>query len=62
MVITDSQVFEQVSEEVSEEIPLTSFSILMARFKGKLQDLVTGVKAIKNLKAGSKVLISEGWR
>ena len=32
----------------------------MARFKGKLQDLVTGVKAIKNLKAGSKVLISEG--
>lgn len=60
MVICDSQAFYRVDELTPNSIPLTSFSILMARFKGKLQDLVTGVKAIKNLKAGSKVLISEG--
>lgn len=60
MVICDSQAFDRVDELTPNSIPLTSFSILMARFKGKLQDLVTGVKAIKNLKAGSKVLISEG--
>lgn len=60
MVICDSQAFDRVDELTLDSIPLTSFSILMARFKGKLQDLVTGVKAIKNLKAGSKVLISEG--
>ena len=60
MVICDSQAFDRVDELTPDSIPLTSFSILMARFKGKLQDLVTGVKAIKNLKAGSKVLISEG--
>lgn len=60
MVICDSQAFDRVDELTPDSIPLTSFSILMARFKGKLQDLVTGVKAIKNLKVGSKVLISEG--
>lgn len=60
MVICDSQAFDRVDELTPDSIPLTSFSILMARFKGKLQDLVIGVKAIKNLKAGSKVLISEG--
>ena len=60
MVICDSQAFGRVDELTPDSIPLTSFSILMARFKGKLQDLVAGVKAIKNLKAGSKVLISEG--
>lgn len=60
MVICDSQAFDRVNELTPDSIPLTSFSILMARFKGKLQDLVTGVKAIKNLKVGSKVLISEG--
>lgn len=60
IVICDSQAFDRVDELTPDSIPLTSFSILMARFKGKLQDLVTGVKAIKNLKAGSKVLISEG--
>ena len=60
MVICDSQAFDRVDELTPSTIPLTSFSILMARFKGKLQDLVAGVKAIKNLKAGSKVLISEG--
>lgn len=60
MVICDSQAFDRVDELTPDTIPLTSFSILMARFKGKLQDLVAGVKAIKNLKSGSKVLISEG--
>ena len=60
MVICDSQAFNRVDELTPNTIPLTSFSILMARFKGKLQDLVAGVNAIKNLKPGSKVLISEG--
>lgn len=60
MVITDSQVFERVSEEVSEEIPLTSFSILMARYKGYLETAVNGVAAIDHLKDGDKILISEG--
>ena len=60
MVICDSQAFDRVDELTPNTIPLTSFSILMARFKGKLQDLVAGVNAIKNLKPGSKVLISEG--
>ncbi|MBF1727752.1 MAG: [FeFe] hydrogenase H-cluster maturation GTPase HydF [Veillonella dispar] len=60
MVICDSQAFDRVDELTPDTIPLTSFSILMARFKGKLQDLVAGVEAIKNLKVGSKVLISEG--
>lgn len=60
MVICDSQAFDRVDELTPDTIPLTSFSILMARFKGKLQDLVAGVEAIKNLKAGFKVLISEG--
>ena len=60
MVICDSQAFDRVDELTPDTIPLTSFSILMARFKGKLQDLVAGVNAIKTLKPGSKVLISEG--
>ncbi len=60
MVITDSQAFEQVSAEVPQEIPLTSFSILMARYKGYLDTAVKGVEAIENLKDGDKILISEG--
>ena len=60
LVITDSQAFESVNALTPADIPLTSFSILMARFKGKLQDLVTGVKALNNLKPGARVLISEG--
>ena len=60
LVITDSQAFEVVNALTPADIPLTSFSILMARFKGKLQDLVTGVKALNNLKPGARVLISEG--
>ena len=60
LVITDSQAFEAVKALTPADIPLTSFSILMARFKGKLQDLVTGVKALNNLEPGARVLISEG--
>jgi [FeFe] hydrogenase H-cluster maturation GTPase HydF len=60
LVITDSQAFGAVSEIVPQDIPLTSFSILMARFKGDLKALVAGNKAIKTLKPGSKVLICEG--
>ena len=60
VVITDSQVFGAVSELVPETIPLTSFSILMARHKGLLEDAVAGVSAVKNLKDGDTVLIAEG--
>ncbi len=60
LVITDSQVFDFVSKTVPENIPLTSFSILMARYKGFLDEAVSGAKAIENLKDGDTVLISEG--
>ncbi len=60
MVITDSQVFGTVSEMVPPTIPLTSFSILMARYKGDLPSLVAGATALKNLKDGDRVLIAEG--
>lgn len=60
LVITDSQVFKIVNEIVPEAIPLTSFSILMARYKGFLETAVNGVKKIDSLKDGSRVLISEG--
>ena len=60
LVITDSQVFGKVSEKLSADIPLTSFSILMARYKGELSILLEGAKALENLKDGDKVLISEG--
>ncbi|MBQ2688195.1 MAG: [Clostridia bacterium] len=60
LVITDSQVFERVSKDTPKEIPLTSFSILFARYKGDLEVLVKGAAALKNLKDGDKVLISEG--
>lgn len=60
MVITDSQVFDRVSKDVPNEIPLTSFSILMARYKGELSALQMGAQALANLKDGDKVLISEG--
>lgn len=60
LVITDSQAFETVARIVPAHIPLTSFSILMARFKGNLKHLVAGARAIKDLKPKSKVLISEG--
>lgn len=60
LVITDSQVFSSVSKIVPPEIPLTSFSILMARYKGLLEDAVRGVAAVENLKDGDTVLIAEG--
>lgn len=59
LVITDSQVFSTVSADTPEDIALTSFSILFAKYKGDLFKLVEGAKALKNLKAGDKVLISE---
>lgn len=60
LVITDSQIFGKVSKIVPENILLTSFSILMARYKGELNALVEGANALKSLKNGDKVLISEG--
>lgn len=60
LVITDSQAFEQVNKDTPEEILLTSFSILMARYKGFLEDSVKGVAAMGDLKDGDKILISEG--
>ncbi len=60
IVITDSQVFDYVSKIVPEDIPLTSFSILFARYKGDLQKAVNGAFFIDKLKSGDTVLISEG--
>ena len=60
LVITDSQAFEQVAKDTPEDVPLTSFSILMARYKGFLDVAVRGAKAIDGLKDGDTVLISEG--
>jgi [FeFe] hydrogenase H-cluster maturation GTPase HydF len=60
MVITDSQVFGQVSKIVPRDMALTSFSILMARYKGELDILKQGAQALSDLKDGDKVLISEG--
>ena len=60
LVITDSQVFRSVSKLVPADIPLTSFSILLARYKGLLEDAVFGAAAIENLKDGDTVLIAEG--
>ena len=60
MVITDSQVFATVAKDTPEDIPLTSFSILMARYKGFLETAVQGVAAISNLKDGDRILIAEG--
>lgn len=60
LVITDSQVFGKVEKIVPPDVPLTSFSILMARYKGLLDNAVRGVAAINELKDGDKVLIAEG--
>lgn len=59
LVITDSQEFAKVSADTPDDILLTSFSILFARYKGDLFKLVQGAKTLKKLKAGDKVLISE---
>lgn len=60
LVITDSQAFKLAAAETPPDIPLTSFSILMARYKGFLETAVKGASALSRLKDGDKVLISEG--
>ena len=60
MVITDSQAFGIVSRIVPESVPLTSFSILFARYKGDLAEAVKGARKLDSLKDGDKILISEG--
>lgn len=60
IVITDSQVFSRVSQEVPDDVMLTSFSILMARYKGDLETNVHGVTALDKLSDGDRILISEG--
>ena len=60
LVVTDSQVFKKVMNIVPNCIPLTSFSILMARYKGFLDTAVNGVRALEKLSDGTNILISEG--
>ena len=60
MVVTDSQAFAFVAKVVPQDITLTSFSILMARYKGFLDSAVRGASEIGRLKSGDRVLISEG--
>ena len=60
LVITDSQVFAKVSADTPGDIPLTSFSILFARYKGNLRTVVTGARALDTLEDGDTILISEG--
>ena len=60
LVVTDSQAFAKVSADVPADVWLTSFSILFARYKGDLGELVRGAKAVERLKDGDRVLISEG--
>ena len=60
LVITDSQAFGRVAKDVPADIPLTSFSILFARYKGDLPSLVRGAAALSNLQDGDRVIIAEG--
>ena len=60
LVITDSQVFAKVSKATAQDIPLTSFSILFARYKGNLKTVVNGARYLDSLKENDTVLISEG--
>jgi [FeFe] hydrogenase H-cluster maturation GTPase HydF len=60
MVVTDSQVFDKVAADTPPDIPLTSFSILFARYKGDLATLAQGAKAVEDLKDGDIILIAEG--
>lgn len=60
LVITDSQVFKQISAIVPPKIPLTSFSILFARYKGNLDMVVNGAKVLDSLENNDTILISEG--
>ncbi|MEW8956579.1 [FeFe] hydrogenase H-cluster maturation GTPase HydF [Clostridium sp.] len=59
LVITDSQIFKKVNDILPEDIPLTSFSILMARYKGDLDMFTSGAKAVNMLKPGDRILIAE---
>ena len=59
IVVTDSQAFRRVSTDTPEDIPLTSFSILFARFQGDLSSMVKGAAAIDRLRAGDRVLVAE---
>ncbi len=60
LVVTDSQAFDSVSKDTPDDILLTSFSILFARYKGNLSEAVKGAKAIDSLQDGDTILISEG--
>lgn len=60
LVITDSQAFQKVNSLLPKEIPLTSFSILFARYKGNLAQAVRGIKALENIQDGDQILIGEG--
>jgi len=60
LVITDSQVFQKVNSLLPKEFPLTSFSILFARYKGNLAQAVRGIKALENIQDGDQILIGEG--
>ncbi|MBQ9516259.1 MAG: [Ruminococcus sp.] len=60
LVITDSQAFGRVSRDTPDDIPMTSFSVLFARYKGSLDGLIRGAKTLESLRDGDKVLISEG--
>lgn len=60
IVITDSQAFLKVAADTPNDVWMTSFSILMARYKGELEEFVKGARALRRLKPGSRVLISEG--
>ncbi|KGI40076.1 [FeFe] hydrogenase H-cluster maturation GTPase HydF [Clostridium tetani] len=59
LVITDSQIFNKVKDIIPRDIKLTSFSVLMARYKGDIRLLIEGAKSINNLKPGDNILISE---
>ena len=60
LVITDSQVFDKAAADTPSDIPLTSFSILFARYKGNLKTLVDGARMLRHLENGDKILIAEG--
>lgn len=60
LVVTDSQVFGKVSQIIPDDVPLTSFSILMARYKGDLTLTVAGAASVEQLRDGDRVLIAEG--
>ncbi len=60
LVITDSQAFLKVCADTPREIPVTSFSILFARYKGELVPLIEGINSLHNLRRNSKILVVEG--